>query len=111
MFTISHEKIYQFVLKDKNKGGTLYLHLRHQHKKYRKRYGSPPRNGLIKNRIFIDERPQIVDDKNRIGDWEIDTIIGKNKRDAIVTVLLKDFQRKLFVKKFIVKKLMLPVKQ
>jgi IS30 family transposase len=64
-----------------------YSHLRHQRKKYRKRYGSPARNGPIKDRVFIDERPKIVDEKSRIGDWEIDTIIGKGKTQAIITVV------------------------
>ena len=41
LFSISHERIYQFILADKQKGGDLYIHLRHQYKKYRKRYGSP----------------------------------------------------------------------
>jgi len=35
----------------------------------------------------IDERPAIVDEKNRIGDWEIDTIIGKNRKQAVVTIV------------------------
>lgn len=38
LFSISHERIYQFILKNKEIGGDLYLHLRHQHKKYGKRY-------------------------------------------------------------------------
>lgn len=87
LFSISHEYIYQFILKDKEKGGNLYKHLRHQHKKYRKRYGSPKRQGPIKNRHFIDERPAIVNEKKRIGDWEIDTIIGKQHQKAIVTLV------------------------
>lgn len=80
LFSISHEWIYQFILKDKQMKGNLYLHLRHQNKKYRKRYGSPKRKGSIKNRKFIDDRPSIVNDKKRVGDWEIDTIIGKNRQ-------------------------------
>jgi transposase, IS30 family len=87
LFDVSHERIYQFVLKDKQDGGDLYKHLRHQHKKYRKRYGSPNRIGPIRNRRFIDERPLIVNEKKRIGDWEIDTIIGKNRKQAIVTIV------------------------
>lgn len=98
LFLISHERIYQFMLKDKNDSGNLYLHLRHQHKKYRKRYGSPAKKGPIKNRIFIDERPKVVDDKNRIGDWEIDTIIGKNRKQAIVTIVER-FSKKTICKK------------
>lgn len=87
LFAISHERIYQYILQNKKQGGTLYLRLRHQSKKYRKRYGSPKRNSPIKNRIFIDERPKIVDSKTRIGDWEIDTIIGKNRKEAIITLV------------------------
>ncbi len=87
LFFISHERIYQFILKDKKNGGKLYLHLRHQHKKYRKRYDSPKRNFSIKNRVFIDDRPKIVDEKTRIGDWEIDTIIGGGREQAIVTIV------------------------
>ncbi|MBS0172755.1 MAG: IS30 family transposase, partial [Nitrospira sp.] len=44
------------------------------------------RRGAIKNRIGIDERPGIVDQKSRIGDWEGDTVIGKNHRGALVTL-------------------------
>lgn len=87
LFSISHERIYQFILKDKQTGGELYKHLRHQHKKYRKRYGSPKRQGPIKNRIMIDERPEVVDERKRLGDWEIDTIIGKQQQKAIVTLV------------------------
>lgn len=64
----------------------MYTYLRQGHKKYKRRYGSPARGHLIKNRKFIEERPAIVNDKNRVGDWEIDTIIGKNGKQAIVTI-------------------------
>jgi IS30 family transposase len=84
---ISHERIYQFLLTDKKAGGSLYTHLRHSGKKRKKRYGSKDRRGQIKNRISIDERPKVVDKKQRIGDWEGDTIIGKQQQKAIVTLV------------------------
>lgn len=87
MFHLSHEWIYQFILKDRSQGGDLYKHLRHQNKKYRKRYGSPSRRGAVRNRRFIDERPAIINEKSRVGDWEIDTIIGKNHMHAIVSIV------------------------
>jgi hypothetical protein len=49
----------------------------HQHKKYRERYGKNDYRGRIPNRIDIDERPSIVDARTRIGDWEVDLVIGK----------------------------------
>jgi transposase, IS30 family len=87
LFSISHERIYQFLIQDKFDGGKLYQHLRHKNKKYRKRYGSPARQCSIRSRRMIDEGPGVVDEKSRIGDWEIDTIIGKNHKHAIVSIV------------------------
>ena len=83
---ISHERIYQHIWADKRKGGDLYTHLRHG-KKRRKKYAAKDKRGQIANRVSIDERPKIVDEKSRIGDWEIDTVIGKNHRGALVTIV------------------------
>jgi len=83
---ISHEAIYQHVYADKRVGGDLCQHLRSQ-KPRRKRYASgQERRGVIKNRVSIDERPEIVDQKTRIGDWEGDTVIGKNHKGGLVTL-------------------------
>ena len=65
----------------------LYTHLRHAGKRRKKRYGSKDRRGQIKNRVSIDERPKVVDKKQRIGDWEGDTIIGSMQQKAIVTLV------------------------
>ena len=99
--SISHEWIYQYVLQDKAAGGNLHLHLRCQ-KQRRKRYGSYNRRGQLVDRVSIDERPAIVDLRSRIGDWELDTIIGKNHQQAIVSLterksrftLIKKVERK-----------------
>ncbi len=88
VISLHHETIYKYILKDKESGGDLYIHLRHQNKKYRKRYGhAHPRNRSgIPNRVDIDERPKVVENRKRVGDWEFDTIIGKNHKGAIVTM-------------------------
>lgn len=98
LFSISHERIYKFLLKDKENGGKLYLQLRHQNRKYKKRYGHPRNRGPIKDRIFIDDRPKIVDAKERVGDWEVDTIIGKNRKMAIVTLVERVTKKSVFCK-------------
>lgn len=84
---ISPERIYQFIWADKHAGGSYYKHLRQSQKKKRKRYNSKDSRGQIKDRISIKERPTIVDNKERIGDWEADTVIGKNHKGALVTLV------------------------
>lgn len=77
---------YQHIYAGKRDGGGLWQHLRGQ-KPYRKRYASGrERRGMIKNRVSIDGRPEIVDQKTRIGDREGDTVIGKNHKGGLVTL-------------------------
>ncbi len=82
---LSHEWIYHYIYQDKADGGELYRYLRCQ-KKRKKRYGSYQRRGVLVNQISIDKRPAIVNRKTRIGDWEVDTVIGKGHRQALVTL-------------------------
>ena len=84
---VSHERIYQFVLKDKLSGGLLFKHLRTGQKIYKKRYGSKDRRGVIPNKVLIDDRPDIVQNKERVGDFEIDLIIGANHKGALITIV------------------------
>ena len=85
--SISHETIYQHVYQDKHMGGTLASHLRNQ-KKRRKRYGSgKERRGCIRNRVGIEHRPAVVEERSRQGDWEGDTLIGHAHQGAVVTLV------------------------
>jgi len=83
---ISHEWIYQYILTEKQAGGDLYTHLR-QHGKRRKRYGQYDRRGKLPNRVSIEERPQLVEQRERLGDWEVDTLVGKGHRGALVSLV------------------------
>jgi IS30 family transposase len=83
---ISPETVYQRVYADKRAGGVLWKHLRCQ-KQRKKRYGKTDKRGVIPNRQSIEQRPAIVETRSRIGDWEADTIIGKNHRQAIVSIV------------------------
>ena len=85
--SLHHETIYQLIYADKAAGGDWYKYLRIMSKPYRKRYGSYDRRGKLKNRVSIDERPLVVDLQKRIGDWEGDTIIGKNRKSALLTLV------------------------
>ncbi len=83
---VSHEWIYQYIYADKRAGGDLHKHLRCQ-KKRRKRYGSYDRRGQIPDRVSIEQRPAIVEQRKRLGDWEADTVIGQKSRYALVTLV------------------------
>lgn len=83
---VSAEWIYQYVLKDKAKGGGLHKHLRHKVGKYRRRYGKQDKRGRIVGRIGIDKRPAIVEKRARFGDWESDTIQGKGLASLVTVV-------------------------
>ncbi|WP_143031886.1 IS30 family transposase [Flavobacterium gillisiae] len=78
--------MYQHIWKDKKEKGDLYLSLRTTGKRYRKRGSAKDSRGVLSNRRLIEDRPKIVDLKQRFGDLEIDTIIGKNHKGAIVTI-------------------------
>jgi IS30 family transposase len=83
---ISHEQIYQHVYAEQRAGGALYKHLRCQ-KKRRKRSGKYDHRGIIPDRKSIDERPVIVEQRQRLGDWEADLMIGKNHQGAALTLV------------------------
>jgi transposase, IS30 family len=85
--SISHETIYKHIWADKKKGGNLYKQLRHCGKKYNKRSSDKAGRGCIPGRIDIAERPPIVETKERLGDWEIDTIIGSEHKGVIVSMV------------------------
>jgi IS30 family transposase len=81
---LCHETVYQFVYE---KRPDLVKCLRRQKNKYRKKRGSGAR--IARNRAMkikrIGERPEIVATRSRIGDWEGDTVVGKEKTQRILT--------------------------
>lgn len=84
--TVSTERIYQHVWADKKKKGGLHLHLRNQGRRYRKRGNKKDNRGIIKDRVSIEQRPKIVEERKRFGDLEVDLIIGKNHNQAMLTI-------------------------
>ena len=84
--SLSFVRIYQHIESDRQNGGVLHTHLRFYGKKRRAKYDKKSKV-RIKERVSISERPSIVDEKTRIGDFEIDTIIGKGKQGAITTIV------------------------
>ena len=60
--------------------------MRYQGRKYRKRGATKDSRGKIRDQVSIDERPEIVASKIRFGDLEMDTVLGKNHKGAILTI-------------------------
>ena len=86
--SISHQRIYQFVEENKTSGGDLFRNLRQGNKKRRKKYGkTASKRGQIRNRVPISKRPAYVEKRSTVGHWEGDTIIGKNHKMAMITIV------------------------
>jgi len=94
--SVSHTWIYQHIAKDKNKGGELNNHLRRGGRFYSK--GPVEYKGKIRNRVSIDHRPDIVQARNRLGDYEIDLIVGAKNKGAILTAIDRS-SRECIIKK------------
>ena len=95
---VSTERIYQYIYQDQSQGGLLYKHLRTARRWRKKRLHRKHQRGQIPNRVMIDQRPEIVNTKQRFGDWEVDTIVGKNHKSAILTLTERRSQFELMAK-------------
>lgn len=82
---ISHERIYQHVAADRQRGGTLWQHLRRRKRRRRHRCGTSRERQRFGGKR-IHERPAIVDRRERVGDWEGDTIVGKGPARVVTLV-------------------------
>ena len=85
--SLSPLSIYRYIALNRSKGGTLWKFLRQANRKRRKKYGSTNSQGYIPNRVSIEKRPKIVDKKSRIGDWELDTVIGSHHKGVLLTLV------------------------
>lgn len=84
--TVSHETIYLYIYRNKRMGGDLYKRLRRQHR-YRKRIHKYCKRRGWDTRRPISTRPEVVEERSRLGDWEADTIIGRNRKGAILSLV------------------------
>lgn len=82
---VSHERIYQHIAEDRQRGGTLWTHLRRRKRRRRHRCGTPRQRQRFGGRR-IGERPAVVDSRRRVGDWEGDTIVGKGLARIVTLV-------------------------
>lgn len=85
-FYVSDQTIYEYIYADRENGGALYQHLRRAGKPY-KNGGKKVYRGKIKDRVDISARPDAINKRLRLGDWEVDSVIGKLNKSSIVTIV------------------------
>jgi IS30 family transposase len=89
---ISHETIYGWIREDKRHGGKWFKQLRQGKRKRRKRYVTSENRGKIKGRVDIEQRPKVVEEKQRLGDWEGDTVEGAKGSGYLTTMVERKSQ-------------------
>lgn len=86
---VSHQSIYTYIERDKERGGNLHTLLRYQGKKYKWRGIGGDGRGQIPNRKGIEERPDIVNEKGRSGDWESDLVVSPREGEGAAATFVE----------------------
>jgi IS30 family transposase len=87
LVSMCHESIYRYIVRDRQTGGGLWKHLRLKMKLRRKRYGKHDWRGVLRGKKHIKERPEEVELRQEVGHWEGDTVVGKDLRHSILTLV------------------------
>ena len=89
---VSHETIYRWIwdmkhshTKESQPFQLLYKELKHGRRR-RKRGNYHDNRGLIPNRVSIEKRPVIVEKRKRLGDVEVDLMLGKNHQPGLLVI-------------------------
>jgi IS30 family transposase len=82
--TVGKTRIYKLIWETDD--AELHKCMRHGRKK-RKAYGKAERRGGIPGRVGIEHRPQVVQERSRIGDWEGDTVVGRQEKARTIITL------------------------
>mgnify|MGYP001585626391 FL=1 len=92
--SICTEAIYQYIYSKKAKKYKLWEYLVNKRKKRMKKGGRRvARASKIPNATSIEERPEVVSLRSRIGDWETDNIIGKQTDKTTLSVTVERLTR------------------
>ena len=81
--TISPEAIYSFIYDKSGDNEWLYHYLRRSHSKRKRKFARKPKKVLIPDRVGIEERPEVINRRERYGDWESDTMVFKKQKLAL----------------------------
>jgi IS30 family transposase len=84
--TVSAETIYKLVDEDRKSGGELWKFLRRSSRQRRRRFPSEDRRGQIQNATPISERPKKANKRKKLGHWERDTMLGKDRKTGVLVI-------------------------
>nr|WP_230675777.1 IS30 family transposase [Piscirickettsia salmonis] len=85
---VSESTIYRYIYDDRERGGELYKNLPHSGKPYKKKVSRGDQT-KIPNRVGIEQRPAIADEKTEFGHFEIDTVVGRDHQSYLLTLIDK----------------------
>jgi len=100
---VSHETIYQSIYNDTRLRFLIRYLPQSRPKRRRRGQGKKRRGPAIPNRVGIEKRPKVVEERSRFGDWEGDLIVGTNQ-DGFITTLVDRKSRRLEARKAETKK-------
>jgi IS30 family transposase len=84
--SVSAETIYKFIYEDRRTGGELWKHLRRAHRSRKPRFPREERRGTIRNAVSISERSSKANKRKKLGHWERDTMLGKDRRTGVLVI-------------------------
>ena len=96
LFYVSYETIYHHIYDDRQRGGDLYRYLRRRGKKYKSKLS---RFKYQNSKPSIHSRPDIVNQRSRIGDWELDTIVSSNYAGQVIATITDRVSKILITRK------------
>jgi transposase, IS30 family len=87
--SVSHQTIYRFIERNKVSDGDLWKHLRllRKDRKQRRKSGFRWFKNPNLGRLHITERPDVVNQRKRLGDFERDTVFGSHNGKLLLTIV------------------------
>ena len=82
--SVSAETIYRYIYVDTQSGGQLWRCLRRSRRRRKPRFPKENRRGVIQNARPISSRPKSANERKSVGHWERDTMLGKDRKTAIL---------------------------
>lgn len=96
--SIATSTIYRWIRKDKRRGGQLWEHTRRLSHRYRKGYRVRDHRGRMRGKVPISQRPRRVNERREFGHWEGDTVMGRDGRHCVLTLVERKSRRVRIIK-------------